>query len=140
MVLGALVMVIIAFAYAYMVPQYPKAGGEFTLECFGKVPAYICGWFVDMSAIGASIGYLFTCLATHRVLRRDGDGTHLLRVLSLVGAVFSLGFIVLQLVPRTFLPAKLCDAGCVDTSGHGVFPETAAPHGCGTRVSYNTIG
>lgn len=35
MVLGALVMIIIAFSYAYMVPKYPKAGGEFTFtnEC-----------------------------------------------------------------------------------------------------------
>ncbi len=48
MVLGALVMVIIAFSYAYMVPKFPKAGGEFTFtkECFGKIPAYICGWFL----------------------------------------------------------------------------------------------
>lgn len=48
MVLGALVMIIIAFAYAYMVPKYPKAGGEFnyTKSCFGKVPAFICGWFL----------------------------------------------------------------------------------------------
>ena len=48
MILGALVMVIIAFSYAYMVPKYPKAGGEFTFTkaCFGKVPAYICGWFL----------------------------------------------------------------------------------------------
>lgn len=48
MVLGAIVMIIIAFAYAYMVPKYPKAGGEFnyTKNCFGKVPAYICGWFL----------------------------------------------------------------------------------------------
>ena len=48
MVLGALVMVIIARSYAYMVPKYPKAGGEFTFtkNCFGKVPAYICGWFL----------------------------------------------------------------------------------------------
>ena len=48
MVLGALVMIIIAFSYAYMVPKYPKAGGEFTFakECFGKTPAYICGWFL----------------------------------------------------------------------------------------------
>lgn len=30
MVFGALVMIIIAFSYAYMVPKYPKAGGEFT--------------------------------------------------------------------------------------------------------------
>lgn len=48
MVLGALVMVIIAFSYAYMVPKYPKAGGEFTFtkNCFGKIPAYLCGWFL----------------------------------------------------------------------------------------------
>lgn len=48
MLLGALVMIIIAFSYAYMVPKYPKAGGEFnyTKNCFGRVPAYICGWFL----------------------------------------------------------------------------------------------
>lgn len=48
MVLGALVMVIIAFAYAYMVPKYPNAGGEFTFtkNCFGKNTAFICGWFL----------------------------------------------------------------------------------------------
>ena len=48
MVLGALVMIIIAMSYAYMVPKYPKAGGEFTFTkaCFGKRMAYICGWFL----------------------------------------------------------------------------------------------
>ena len=48
MVLGALVMVIIAFSYAYMVPKFPKAGGEFTFtkHCFGKTAAYLCGWFL----------------------------------------------------------------------------------------------
>ena len=48
MLLGALVMIIIAFSYAYMVPKFPKAGGEFTFtkECFGKIPAYACGWFL----------------------------------------------------------------------------------------------
>jgi len=48
MVLGALVMIIIAFSYAYMVPKYPKAGGEFTFTkmCFGKTMAFICGWFL----------------------------------------------------------------------------------------------
>jgi amino acid transporter len=48
MILGALVMIIIAFSYAYMVPKYPKAGGEytFTKECFGKNTAICCGWFL----------------------------------------------------------------------------------------------
>ena len=48
MALGAIVMIIIAFAYAYMIPKYPKAGGEFTFtkECFGKNMAFVCGWFL----------------------------------------------------------------------------------------------
>ena len=48
MILGAIVMIIIAFSYAYMVPKYPKAGGEFTFtrNCFGKRLAFLCGWFL----------------------------------------------------------------------------------------------
>ena len=48
MVLGAVVMIIIAFSYAYMVPKFPKAGGEFnfTKNCFGKFAAFFCGWFL----------------------------------------------------------------------------------------------
>ncbi len=57
------------------------------------------GWFVDMSAIGASIGYLFTCLATFHVLKRDKDGTMGLKFLSIIGIVFSVLFMVLQLIP-----------------------------------------
>ena len=48
MILGAVVMIIIAFSYAYMIPKYPKAGGEFTFskECFGRNTAFVCGWFL----------------------------------------------------------------------------------------------
>ncbi len=48
MVLGALVMIIIAYSYAYMVPKHPKAGGEFmfTKSCLGKQSAFWCGWFL----------------------------------------------------------------------------------------------
>ncbi len=57
------------------------------------------GWFVDMSAIGASIGYFFTSAATLATARRDGDGTRFLKVMAFVGVVFSLIFMVLQLIP-----------------------------------------
>ena len=57
------------------------------------------GWFVDMSAIGASIGYFFTCAATLITLKRDKDGTKTLKVLAFIGVVFSFAFMVLQLVP-----------------------------------------
>jgi len=38
MALGALVMIVIACSYSYMVPKHPKAGGEFTFtkNCFGN--------------------------------------------------------------------------------------------------------
>ena len=57
------------------------------------------GWFVDMSAIGASIGYFFTCAATLRTMKRDGDGTRFLRIMARTGVVFSAAFMVLQLIP-----------------------------------------
>ena len=48
MLAGALVMIVIAFTYAYMVPRYPKAGGEFTFAkaCLGRKTAFLCGWFL----------------------------------------------------------------------------------------------
>ena len=57
------------------------------------------GWFVDMSAIGASIGYGFTCLAAWKCLNRDHDGTRSLKVLAITGVIFSVIFMVLQLIP-----------------------------------------
>lgn len=57
------------------------------------------GWFVDMSAIGASIGYFFTSAATLVTLRRDNDGTTFLKVMAVMGVVFSVIFMILQLIP-----------------------------------------
>lgn len=57
------------------------------------------GWFVDMCAIGASIGYFFTCAATLVTLKRDRDGSKLLFAAAVAGSIFSVAFIILQLVP-----------------------------------------
>lgn len=57
------------------------------------------GWFVDMSAIGASIGYFFTSAATLVTLKRDKDGSPFLKIMAVVGVIFSLAFMVLQLIP-----------------------------------------
>ena len=57
------------------------------------------GWFVDMSAIGASIGYFFTSAATLVTMKRFGDGKLHLKVTAVLGVVFSLIFMVLQLIP-----------------------------------------
>lgn len=57
------------------------------------------GWFVDMSAIGASMGYMFTCASTLKSIKRDKDGSVMLTVLAAIGMLFSIAFMVLQLVP-----------------------------------------
>jgi len=45
---GAIIMIVISVSYAYMIRKHPKAGGEFIFakQCFGRIPAYICGWFL----------------------------------------------------------------------------------------------
>jgi hypothetical protein len=57
------------------------------------------GWFVDMSAIGASIGYFFTCLSTLITAKREGDATPFLKIMATIGVCFSVAFMILQLIP-----------------------------------------
>ena len=57
------------------------------------------GWFVDMCAIGASIGYFFTSAATLVTMKRHKDGTALLKVMAVLGVIFSVAFMILQLIP-----------------------------------------
>ena len=57
------------------------------------------GWFVDMSAIGASIGYFFTSAATLVTTKRFGDGKAHLKIMAVLGVLFSVIFMVLQLIP-----------------------------------------
>ena len=52
-----------------------------------------------MSAIGASIGYFFTCASTLITARKSGDGTAFLKTMAWTGVIFSLAFMVLQLIP-----------------------------------------
>ena len=57
------------------------------------------GWFVDMSAIGAALGYFFTCASTLKKLKQSGERNALVRTLAIVGTGFSVLFMVLQLIP-----------------------------------------
>ena len=46
MFIGALLIVIIALSYGYLIRKFPVSGGEFvyTKETFGKRNAFVCGW------------------------------------------------------------------------------------------------
>ena len=93
------------------------------------------GWFVDMSAIGASIGYFFTSAATLVTLRRDKDGTGFLKAMATTGVVFSVIFMILQLIPIPGLsgvhwiikPAPALFMPSDNTPSHRHRPATPSP-------------
>ncbi len=49
--IAALIMIIIAFNYNFMINKYPVAGGEFTYtqKAFGEKHAFVCSWFLGLS-------------------------------------------------------------------------------------------
>lgn len=51
MAIAAVVMIIIAFNYNFMINHYPIAGGEFTYtqKAFGQNHAFLCSWFLGLS-------------------------------------------------------------------------------------------
>ena len=46
MMIGALLIIVIALSYGYLIRKYPVSGGEFvyTKEAIGKRNAFVCGW------------------------------------------------------------------------------------------------
>jgi amino acid transporter len=58
-------------------------------------------WIVDMSAVGTSVGYLYTCVAAFVVARgmRGRAGALSQKIFSAAGAAMAIGFLVLLLVP-----------------------------------------
>ncbi|MBR6095571.1 MAG: APC family permease [Oscillospiraceae bacterium] len=48
---AALIMIVIAYNYNYMINKYPIAGGEFTYtyQAFGEKHAFVCSWFLGLS-------------------------------------------------------------------------------------------
>ncbi len=64
------------------------------------------GWIVDMSSIGAAIGYGYSSLAAFRFAREDGNKK--IMFTGILGTLLSLAFIVLLLVP---IPLFNCSLG-----------------------------
>ena len=57
------------------------------------------GWFVDMSAIGASMGFFFTSASALKKMNTDKDSNALFKVMAVIGIIFSVVFMILQLIP-----------------------------------------
>lgn len=49
--IAAVIMIVIAFNYNFMINKYPVAGGEFTYtqQAFGEKHAFVCSWFLGLS-------------------------------------------------------------------------------------------
>lgn len=59
----------------------------------------VLGWVVDMSSIGAAIGYGFTSAATLVTIKKCGDAGIGLKINAVAGVIFSLAFIIMLLSP-----------------------------------------
>ena len=46
MLIGAMLIIVIALSYGYLIRKFPVSGGEFiyTKEAIGKRNAFVCGW------------------------------------------------------------------------------------------------
>ncbi len=64
------------------------------------------GWVVDMSSIGAAIGYGYTSLAAFKYAKKENNIG--IMVTGIIGAVMALAFMVLLLVP---IPMFNCSLG-----------------------------
>ncbi len=69
----------------------------------------VLGWIVDMSSIGAAIGYAFTSAATLVTIRRNKEKNIMLSINAILGAILSLGFVVLLLSPAGWGMGGLSD-------------------------------
>ncbi len=64
---------------------------------FGRT---VIGWIVDMSSIGAAIGYGLTCAAAYMEMHRRKDVGSLYKVNAILGMIFSIFFAALLVVPN----------------------------------------
>ena len=76
---AAVILIIIAFNYGYMIRRFPVAGGEFiyTQRAFGKTHGFICAWFLSLAYL-AIVPLNATALA---LIGRN-----------LLGGIFQVGF------------------------------------------------
>lgn len=59
----------------------------------------ILGWIVDMSSLGAAIGFTYACASCFVTIGRKGEKRPVLRVLSALGTAFGIMFVALLVVP-----------------------------------------
>ena len=64
------------------------------------------GWIVDMSSIGAAIGYGYTSIAAYQFAKKENDKR--IMMTGIIGGIMALVFIVLLLVP---IPVFNCSLG-----------------------------
>ncbi len=126
-VLAAILSGIIGFFMATSRLLYSMAQEKVLPEVFGKLhnkyktPVYsilfvlgisliapffgrtALGWIVDMSSIGAAIGYGYTSASAFKYAKRDGDA--LIVLTGVLGVIMSICFVVLLLIP---IPAFSC--------------------------------
>ena len=82
------------------VTAIPKNGIIFLCSLAVIAPFFgreVLNWIVDMTSVGASLGFLYTCASATVFAKRHGDGAYV--VIGILGSLFSLLFLGLLLIP-----------------------------------------
>ena len=98
-------------AFSRLHPKYktPYVAILFTMVIALIAPFFgrtALGWIVDMSSLGAAIGYGYTALAARKFAREEGVGY--IQVTGVIGFVMAVIFAVLLLIP---IPGLHCSLG-----------------------------
>ncbi|WP_352399352.1 APC family permease [Anaerotignum sp.] len=87
--------------FAHLTPQgTPKNGILFMMILALVAPWFgrqVLGWIVDMTCVGAAMGFTYTCAAATKVAKRDGDTAQVW--LSALGVAVSSIFLIITFVP-----------------------------------------
>lgn len=102
-------------AFRKLDPVYkvPRFGIVFMMVLAVIAPFFgrqVLGWLVDMTSVGAAMGFSYTTAAAAKLAYKHGDKKQC--IVSLIGCFFALGFLSLLILPFTpgtlSLPAWVC--------------------------------
>ena len=59
----------------------------------------VLGWLVDMTSVGAGMGFTYTCASALKIAKREGDKDQV--IISAIGLAFAAFFMLLLVIPKS---------------------------------------
>ncbi|WP_304509134.1 APC family permease [Anaerotignum sp.] len=87
--------------FAHLTPQGTPKNGIFFMMILALIAPWfgrqVLAWIVDMTCVGAAMGFTYTCASATKVAKRDGDKTQMW--ISALGVAVASIFLIITFVP-----------------------------------------